>query len=85
MSARGSNTARGRNSAPMVDVAESCVYCRCGCCKDGCPVYEELLEESMSPKGRNELIRAIMNGELEVDERAVRIAYSCLLCRRDEE
>ena len=69
----------------MEDISESCVYCRCGCCKDGCPVYEEILEESMSPKGRNELIRAIMNGVIEPDERAMRIAYSCLLCRRDEE
>lgn len=68
----------------MAGVAESCVYCRCGCCKDGCPVYEEVLEESMSPKGRNEMIRAIMKGVVDPDDRAVRIAYSCLLCRRDE-
>jgi len=47
-------------------------------------VYEEVLEESMSPKGRNELVRAILRGILDADERAVRIAYSCLLCRRDE-
>ncbi|UCE91450.1 MAG: (Fe-S)-binding protein [Methanobacteriota archaeon] len=69
----------------MEAVSESCVYCRCGCCKDGCPVYEEVLEESMSPKGRNELIRAVLKGIVEPDERAMRIAYSCLLCRRDEE
>ena len=70
--------------ADACELAESCVYCRCGCCKDGCPVYEEVLEESMSPKGRNELIRAIGKEVVEPDDRAMRILYSCLLCRRDE-
>ncbi|HEX7391693.1 MAG TPA: (Fe-S)-binding protein [Thermoplasmata archaeon] len=74
----------GSGSGDMTDVADACVKCRCGCCKDGCPMYVELLEESISPKGRNMLIRAIVDGVVEPDERTVRIAYSCLLCRRDE-
>jgi len=69
----------------MFKVAELCVRCRCGCCKDECPMYSEMLEETISPKGRNQVIRAIATGELEPDERAMRIAYSCLLCRRDEQ
>jgi len=68
----------------MLETAEACAKCRCGCCKDQCPMYSEIIEESISPKGRNLLIRAVCNGILEPDERAVRIAYSCLLCRRDE-
>jgi heterodisulfide reductase subunit D len=48
-------------------------------------MYSELLEESISPKGRNALIRSVLKGAVEPDERAVRIAYSCLLCRRDEQ
>ncbi|MGQ9587266.1 MAG: (Fe-S)-binding protein [Thermoplasmata archaeon] len=68
----------------MVEVAEACAKCRCGCCKDQCPMYSEILEETMSPKGRNVVIRALVNGILEPDERTVRIAYSCLLCKRDE-
>lgn len=68
----------------MLKVAELCVRCRCGCCKDECPMYSEVLEETISPKGRNQIIRAIATGELDPDERAMRIAYSCLLCRRDE-
>jgi len=47
-------------------------------------MYSEILEETISPKGRNFMIRAIMRGLFEPDERAVRVAYSCLLCRRDE-
>lgn len=68
----------------MLETAEACAMCRCGCCKDQCPMYSEIIEESISPKGRNLLIRAVCSGVVEPDERAVRIAYSCLLCRRDE-
>lgn len=69
----------------MAKVAELCSRCRCGCCKDECPMYSEMLEETISPKGRNQVIRAILSHDLEPDERAMRIAYSCLLCRRDEQ
>ena len=68
----------------LTKVVDMCALCRCGCCKDECPMYSEILEETISPKGRNFMIRAILRGVIEPDERAVRIAYSCLLCRRDE-
>ncbi len=68
----------------MVEIAEACSRCRCGCCKDQCPMYAEILEETISPKGRNTVVRALAKGILEPDERVVRIAYSCLLCKRDE-
>ena len=61
-----------------------CHLCRCGCCKDDCPMYSEILEETISPKGRNAVIRAVSRGIIKPDERVVRIAYSCLLCKRDE-
>jgi len=70
--------------AALREVAEACIKCRCGCCKDECPMYSEILEESISPKGRNILVHALLTGVVEPDERAVRIAYSCLLCKRDE-
>jgi len=47
-------------------------------------MYTEILEETISPKGRNTVIRALVKGILDPDERVVRIAYSCLLCKRDE-
>jgi heterodisulfide reductase subunit D len=68
----------------MTKIVEACAMCRCGCCKDDCPMYAEILEETISPKGRNFMIRAVMRGLIEPDERTARIAYSCLLCRRDE-
>jgi len=67
-----------------LDVARLCLQCRCGCCKDECPMYSAMLEETISPKGRNAVINAVLRGVVDVDERVVRIAYSCLLCRRDE-
>lgn len=69
----------------LIRVAEQCAYCRCGCCKDECPMYSEMLEETISPKGRNFMVRALVRGLIEPDERVMRIAYSCLLCRRDEQ
>jgi len=68
----------------MFKTAEQCVRCRCGCCKDECPMYSEILEETISPKGRNQVIHAISTNELIPDDRAMRIAFSCLLCKRDE-
>jgi Fe-S oxidoreductase len=65
--------------AEMLEVAEACVRCRCGCCKDECPMYSEIIEESISPKGRNILITAISKGIIEPDERVVRIALPDLL------
>jgi len=70
--------------AEMLKLAEMCSMCRCGCCKDECPMYSEMLEETISPKGRNLVVRALSEGAIDIDERVVRIAYSCLLCRRDE-
>jgi len=67
-----------------IKTSEMCSLCRCGCCKDECPMYAEMLEESISPKGRNVLFRALSQGLVCPDSRAVRIAYSCLLCKRDE-
>jgi len=68
----------------MLKVSDLCYLCRCGCCKDECPMYSEILEETMSPKGRNAVIRAVTKGVVQPDERVVRVAYSCLLCKRDE-
>jgi len=68
-----------------VDILEACSRCHCGCCKDGCPIYGTMLEEQVSARGRNLIIRACLKGTIEPDERVARALYSCLLCRLDEE
>lgn len=69
----------------LIDALEACSRCHCGCCKDGCPMYSEMLEEQVSARGRNLIIRAYLQGIIEPDQRFVRVIYSCLLCRLDEE
>ena len=71
--------------AKYIDALEACSRCHCGCCKDGCPVYSTMLEEQVSARGRNMIIRAYLQGVIEPDERLARAVYSCVLCRLDEE
>ncbi|MDH4123352.1 MAG: (Fe-S)-binding protein, partial [Thermoplasmata archaeon] len=68
-----------------IDALEACSRCRCGCCKDGCPVYNVMLEEQVSARGRNLIIRAYLSALIEPSPRLARAVYSCLLCRLDEE
>jgi len=68
-----------------LDALEACSRCNCGCCKDGCPVYGTMLEEQVSARGRNLIMRAYLKGTIGPDQRMVRAVYSCLLCRLDEE
>jgi len=67
------------------DYIEACYRCHCGCCKDGCPIYGTMLEEQISARGRNSIIRAYLLGVVKPDSRMARAVYSCLLCRLDEE
>jgi len=69
----------------LIDALEACSKCHCGCCKDGCPIYSTMLEEQVSARGRNLIIRAYLLGIIEPDERLARAVYHCLLCRLDEE
>ena len=71
--------------AKYLELLEACSRCRCGCCKDGCPVYNVMLEEQVSARGRNLIIRAFLAGIIEPGPRLARAVYSCLLCRLDEE
>jgi len=54
---------------------------RCGLCLDACPVYREMRVESHSPRGKVQLARHIINGNLEITDRMKDILFSsCLLC-----
>lgn len=53
---------------------------RCGYCEQACPTYKATGLESHSPRGRNQLVRLILEGKLK-DPRAAEEALStCLLC-----
>src|ERR1700674_3888907 len=73
-------TARG----PVRDVVDyellfDCVHC--GLCLEACPTYVVTRAEMDSPRGRIYLMKALAEGQLELDDDAVRHLDLCLECR----
>lgn len=54
-------------------------YC-CGFCLAACPVYQAMGVETLSSRGRIDIIRGVLLGELEMTPRANEILSTCLLC-----
>lgn len=53
---------------------------KCGLCLAACPVYREVLLESLSPRGKVQLSRKLLEGDLEITPRMREILSQCLLC-----
>jgi glycolate oxidase iron-sulfur subunit len=53
---------------------------RCGLCLAVCPTYREALVETASPRGRAQLARKNLDGELPLSENLVEQMYSCFAC-----
>ncbi len=53
---------------------------KCGLCVNVCPVYEQLRFEGASPRGKVQLIKKILEGELEPSQNFSRLLFTCLLC-----
>jgi glycolate oxidase iron-sulfur subunit len=61
----------------------ACVHC--GFCLNACPTYTRLGHEGDSPRGRLDLMRAVVEGRLEPDDPAYRLHIDrCLGCRACE-
>ena len=57
----------------------------CGFCLQACPTYVNLEDENDSPRGRIVLMRAVVEGELPLDDTSVRTHIDrCLGCRACE-
>ena len=59
-------------------VVQQCIHC--GMCLPSCPTYETTKRERNSPRGRIALMRAVADGELEVNEAFADEMYYCLGC-----
>lgn len=73
-------------NTPLADAVpgiETCVHC--GFCLQACPTYVNLEDENDSPRGRIVLMRALVEGELPLDDPTVQTHIDrCLGCRACE-
>jgi glycolate oxidase iron-sulfur subunit len=53
---------------------------KCGLCLTPCPVYNLLRFEGVSPRGRVQLIKKILEGKTELSGNFQRLLFTCLLC-----
>jgi glycolate oxidase iron-sulfur subunit len=53
---------------------------RCGRCLSVCPVYRDARIETLSPRGRLDLIRAVVQNEIQPGQRYESAIHSCLQC-----
>ncbi len=60
------------------DIAKVCADC--GNCLYSCPVYNAELIEPNSPRGKVNLLKGIINGELSNTSESKKFIYQCLLC-----
>jgi glycolate oxidase iron-sulfur subunit len=68
------------SAAPDRLLINTCIHC--GLCLDECPTYRDLRVEMDSPRGRVQLIRAVGEGRLSLDDQSFRDhIYLCLDCR----
>jgi glycolate oxidase iron-sulfur subunit len=65
-------------SEELKEQVYSCI--RCGLCMNVCPVYRQLLYEGVSPRGKIQLIRLILEDKLDITENFSRLLGTCLLC-----
>ena len=63
------------------ELKEEVYHCiKCGLCMNLCPVYKQLFFEGASPRGKVQLIKKFLEGELEPSENFYHILFTCLLC-----
>jgi glycolate oxidase iron-sulfur subunit len=53
---------------------------KCGLCISTCPVYQQILMEAASPRGKVQIIKNYLEGNLELSKRFKEIILTCLLC-----
>jgi glycolate oxidase iron-sulfur subunit len=54
---------------------------KCGFCMSACPVYKEELVESAVARGKNQIIRGLLGGQLEYTPELEKLLDKCTLCK----
>lgn len=62
----------------VLEDTEQCM--KCGFCSYVCPVYKEEKIESGVARGKNELVKALLNGNLELNSDLADRLYKCTAC-----
>jgi glycolate oxidase iron-sulfur subunit len=62
----------------LYDAAAQCS--RCGYCEQSCPTYKATGDEKKSPRGRNQLVRLLIEKKLPDPGAAAEALETCLLC-----
>src|SRR3979411_3224256 len=67
--------------SPLAAEYDNMLRCiRCAACLTSCPTYVVTHKEEEGPRGRIAIIRAIVEGHLEITPDAVEPLDNCLLC-----
>ena len=53
---------------------------KCGYCMQSCPVYRSVRREAAVARGRNQVLRDVVQGEHELPRQALQPFFDCLLC-----
>lgn len=62
-------------------ISEELIRCnRCGYCMSTCPTYRANRDERYVARGRNELVRKVVEGEMELQDDFHDPLFQCLLC-----
>jgi glycolate oxidase iron-sulfur subunit len=70
----------------VTDLGERSLYdsvsqcSRCGYCEQACPTYVATGDESKSPRGRNQIVRLMLEKKLDDPEAAMEALKTCLTC-----
>lgn len=70
----------------LTDLGERTTYdavsqcSRCGYCEQACPTYVATGEETKSPRGRNQIVRLMLEGKLDDPAAALESLSTCLTC-----
>jgi glycolate oxidase iron-sulfur subunit len=67
-----------RELAKFEEVVAACN--RCGFCTSYCPTYKATGNEALAPRGRNQLVRALIEGKVWDAGQAAESIETCLLC-----